>query len=164
MSKVMIILPVMVYFILLVILILNIEQKSQVIKYSFLTFILTLVLSFFLINELVMDYLLSIIIRYFYFPTFSSILLTLLVTMTIFLYNIFMDNVTDKKRIINYIFSSLIFIGYIELMMPGVDINSYNSLYSLSNLIWLRFISRTFILWMITRLIIKYFQYFGKRG
>ena len=153
----------MVYFILLVILILNIEEKSKIIKYSFFLFVITLFTALFFVNELVMDYLISIVIRYFYFPTFSSIILTIIVTMAILVYNVFVDYINSRKRIVNYVFTSFIFIGYILFAIQNIDVNSYNALYTGNSLICLRYIARAFILWMIVLLMIKYFGYFTKK-
>lgn len=162
--KILIAGSIMVYFILLIILILNIEEKSKIIKSSFFLFIIVLFIALFLINEIIMDYLISIIIRYFYFPTFSSIILTIIVTMVILMYNIFDDYLSTKKRIVNYVFTSFIFIGYILFAIQNIDVNSYNALYNENSLICLRYISRTFILWMIVIGFIKYFSYFGRKG
>ena len=151
---------IMVYFILLVILVLNMEDRSKIIKNSFLIFMVALVTALFFVNELVMEFIISAIIRYFYFPTFSTIIVTLIITMIIFVANIFDDEKKDKKRIINYVFSSFIFIAYIILMLLDVDINSYTSLYDGDSLICLRYISRTFAIWMIINGLIKYFHYF----
>ena len=158
--KLKITLSLMVYFVLLIILVLNMEDKSKIIKYSFLVFMIALVTALFFVNELIMDYIISVIIRYFYFPSFTSIIVTLLLTMATFLYNIFDDNKSDKIRIINYIFASYIFVSYIVFMMLNVNINSYNALYDGNSLICLRYISRTFILWIIVNMAIKYYHYF----
>ena len=88
---------IMVYFILLIILVLNMEDKSKIIKNSFLTFMVLLVMALFFVNELVMDYVISAIIRYIYFPTFSSIIVTLMVTIIIFIKNIYDDEKNEKK-------------------------------------------------------------------
>ena len=161
--KVLISGAIMIYFILLVILILNMEEKSKVIKFSFLLFVVTLFTALFFVNEIVMDYLISIVIRYIYYPTFSSIILTIIVTMGFLLYNVFNDHMNSKKRIVNYVFTSFIFIGYILFAIQNIDINSYNMLYSGNSLMCLRYITRTFILWMFVILMIKYFSYFTKR-
>lgn len=158
-----IIVAVMIYFVLLIILVLNIEEKSKIIKNSFLVFMIALVTGFFFVNELVMDYIVSIIIRYFYYPTFASIIITLIFTMVIFINNIFDDEIHDKKRIINYIFASFIFVSYVILMLQDIDINSSISLYQGDNLICLRCISRTFIIWQLVNVLIKYFAYFLKK-
>lgn len=154
---------VMVYFVLLIILVLNLEDRSKVIKNSFLFFMIALVTCLFFVNELVMDYILSVIIRYYYYPTFTSIIITLILTMIIFISNIYDDDKNDKRRIINYIFASSIFVSYIILMSQNLDINSALSLYQGDNLICLRCVSRTFILWQIVNILIRYFSYFLKK-
>lgn len=153
----------MTYFVLLIILVLNMEDKSKIIKNSFLVFLIALITALFFVNELVMDYIISVIIRYFYFPSFTAIIVTLLLTVIIFINNIFDDEIKDKRRIINYIFSSFIFISYIIFMMLDVDVNSSIALYDGDSLICLRYISRTFMLWMIVNVLIKYFYYFLKK-
>ncbi len=161
--KMQITIAVMTYFVLLIILVLNMEDKSKIIKNSFLVFMIALVTALFFVNELVMDYIISIIIRYFYYPTFTSIIITLILTMIIFINNIYDDEFKDKRRIVNYIFASFIFISYIIFMFLDVDINSPNALYNGDSLLCLRYISRTFILWMIVNVLIKYFYYFLKK-
>lgn len=156
-------LAIAVYFILLIILVLNMEDRSKIIKNSFLLFMVSLVIALFFVNELIMDYIISVIIRYFYFPSFTSIIVTLLLTMVIFIYSIFNDEMKDKTRIINYIFASYIFIYYIVFMFLDIDINSFNALYDGDSLLCLRYISRTFILWIVVNVFIKYFYYFLKK-
>ena len=163
MIKVIIASSIMIYFVLLVILVLNIEEKSKIIKYSFLLFMLALMISLFFVNELIMDYLISIIVRYLYFPTFSSIIATIFITMFIFVFNVFNDSKKDKNRIINYIFASFIFVAYIIFMLLDIDINSYNDLYSGNSLLCLKYISRTFVIWMIINGLIKYYRYFIRK-
>ena len=135
--KVLIALSVMIYFVLLIILVLNITDKSKIIKYSFATFMVSLIVALFLVNEIVMDYIISIVIRYLYFPTFSSILATVMLSIFIFLYNIFKETKNDKERIINYIFASFILVAYIIFTAQKIDINSVNALYSENSLICL---------------------------
>ena len=154
---------IMVYFILLIILVLNMEDKSKIIKNSFLAFMVALIVGLFVVNELVMDYIISVIIRYLYFPTFAMIIASLIITMVIFVSNIFDDKKNSKKRIINYVFSSLIFISYVIFMTLDIDINSSTAMYQGDSLNCLRYISRTFALWMIVNGFIKYFSYFPKR-
>ena len=100
------------------------------------------------------------IVKYFYFPSFIAIVVTLILTMIIFINSIYDDEMHNKKRIVNYIFASFIFISYIIFMFLDIDINSYNALYEGNSLLCLRYISRTFILWMLVNVFIKYFHYF----
>ncbi len=162
--KLKIALTIMVYFVLLIILVLNMEDKSKIIKNSFLLFMIALITTLFFVNELVMDYIISVIIRYIYYPSFTAIIVTLLLTMIIFIYSIFEDDLSDKMRIVNYIFASFIFVSYIIFMMLDIDINSYNALYAGDSLICLRYITRTFVLWLIVNVIIKYYHFFLTRN
>ena len=151
---------IMVYFILLIILILNMEDKSKIIKNSFLVFIMVLFTALFFVNELVMDYIISQIIRYIYYPTFASIIATLVFMMIILVSNVYDDKKKDKIRIINYTFSCFIIIAFVIFSFLKIDINSYNALYTGDSLICLRYISRTFILWLVITAFIKYFSLF----
>lgn len=163
MTRILVALTIMISFILLIILVLNMEEKSKIIKSSFAIFMIMFFVCFFLINELVMDYLLSIILKYFYFPSFSSIILTVLIAMGLFIYILSNKKLSDKYRIMNYIFVFFILVGYVILMILDVDINSYNELYNGINLKCLRYITRTFILWMLALGSIKYYSFFFKR-
>lgn len=156
-------LSIMVYFVLLIILVLNLTDKSKIIKYSFVIFMISLILLLFFVNEIVMDYIISIVIRYWYYPTFSSILATVIISIGIFLYNILIDKKKYKERIINYIFASFILIGYVIFMSLNVNINSVSSLYADYSLVCLRYISRTFVLWGLAYLIMKYVKIISKR-
>ena len=156
-------LAIIVYLVLLIILVLNISDKSKIIKYSFMVFMISLIIALFFANEVVMDYIISIFIRYLDYPTFSSILATVMATMIIFLYSIFRESKNDLERIINYVFASLIIVVYIIFMAQNIDINSYNALYADNSLLCLKYISRTFTIWMVILLIIKYFKFIIKK-
>ena len=158
--KLKITIAIMVYFVLFIILLLNMEDKSKIIKNSFLVFMVSLVVALFFVNELVMDYILSMIIKYFYFPSFIAVVATLIITMILFINSIFDDEMEHKRRLINYIFASFIFISYIIFMFLDIDINSYNALYDGDSLKRKKYISRTFMLWMVVNIFIKYFHYF----
>ena len=156
-------LSVMIYFVLLIILVLNMDDKSKIIKNSFLLFIVTLIVALFFVNEMVMDYIITIIIRYFYYPTFASIIATIILTMIMFINCIYDDDMNDFFRITSYIFASYIFVAFIIFMFLNIDVNSYNALYNGDSLICLRYISRTFTLWIGVIILFKYFYYFGKK-
>ena len=154
---------VMISFVLLIILVLNFEEKSKIIKYSYLLFVVSLFIALFLVNEMVMDYLLSEIIRYLYFPRFSSIIATVVASMIIFVYYLFNDHFENNYRIFNYIFLCFILAAYAIFTFIGIDVNSYNSLYNGNSLLCLRYISRTFSIWLVINIIIRYFKYFLKK-
>ena len=160
--KYVISLSIMVYFILYIILILNLTDKSKVIKYSFITFMSALIIAIFFINEIVMDYLISVVIRYIYYPTFSSILLTVIISIIVFLQNIIFEKKDDKRRIINYTFASFIIIVFIIFLSLDININSYNSLYREDSLLCIRYISRTSIIWLMINSICKFYKFLNK--
>ena len=162
-TKILVTATIMVYFILLIIFALNLHDKSKIIKGSFIAFIITLFLFTFFFNELIMDYLISIFIRFYYFPSFSSIIMVLLFSMGMFIWILNNEKLAEKYRIINIIFIFFIFIGYIIFMIMDIDVNSYSELYNGSSLKCLRYISRTFYLWIIVLVSIKYCKYLVKR-
>ena len=124
---------------------------------------ISLFIALFFVNEIVMDYIISIIIRYLYFPTFASIITTLIISMIMFIANIYNDKKNDKIRIINYIFACFIIVFFVIFSFLNVDVNSYNALYSGDSLMCLRYISRTFTIWVIVITFTKYFSYFSKK-
>ena len=162
--KYVISLSIMVYFILYIILVLNLTDKSKVIKYSFITFMLVLVTSLFFINEIVMDYLISIVIRYIFFPTFSSILACVIISIILFLINIMREDINDNLKIINYTFASFIIIAYIIFLSLNININSFNDLYREDSLLCIRYISRTSIIWLIVNNGYRFYSRLIKRG
>ena len=154
----------MVYFILYTILVLNLTDRSKVIKYSFIVFMLVLITSLFFINEIVMDYLISIVIRYIYFPTFSSILACVIISIILFLINIIREDINDTLRIINYTFASFIIIAYIIFLSLNINVNSFNNLYSEDSLLCIRYISRTSIIWLIINNVYRFYNRLIKKG
>ena len=161
--KYVISLSIMIYFILYIILVLNITDKSKIIKYSFVTFMIVLIVSLFFINEIVMDYIISIVIRYLYYPTFSSVLATVIVSIIVFLHNIISDRKSDILRIMNYTFASFIIIAYIIFLSLNVNLNSYNALYSEDSLLCIRYIARTFVIWIMVVAIYKFYLNLNKK-
>lgn len=161
--KYVISLSIMIYFILYIILVLNLTDKSKIIKYSFVVFMFVLIFSLFFVNEIVMDYIISIVIRYLYYPTFSSILATVIVSIIVFLYNIISDRKSDILRIMNYTFASFIIIAYIIFLSLNVNLNSYNALYSEDSLLCIRYIARTFVIWIMVVAIYKFYLNLNKK-
>ena len=161
--KYVISLSIMIYFILYIILVLNLTDKSKIIKYSFVTFMIVLIVSLFFINEIVMDYIISIVIRYLYYPTFSSVLATVIISIIVFLHNIISDRKSDILRIMNYTFASFIIIAYIIFLSLNVNLNSYNALYSEDSLLCIRYIARTFVIWIMVVAIYKFYLNLNKK-
>lgn len=153
----------LIYSVLLFILVVNMHKKNKVIKYGFIILFITLVIILMLSNEVIINTLLRSMINYLYFPSFTSYIVTVTLSLCILVYSIFNEKLPDKIRIINYVFASLMIVSYVIFLMLEVDITSYNSLYNVGSLFCLRYVTRTFIVWAIILLIIKYFRFFLKK-
>lgn len=153
----------LIYSVLLFILVVNMHKKNKVIKYGFIILFITLVIILMLSNEVIINTLLRSMINYLYFPSFTSYIVTVTLSLCILVYSIFNERLPDKIRIINYVFASLMIVSYVIFLMLEVDITSYNSLYNVGSLFCLRYVTRTFTLWVIILLIIKYFRFFLKK-
>lgn len=164
MTKYIGLISLVIYSILVLILIINLKERNNFIKNaSFLLFFL-LGISFLIYNQGIINEGLRFFIRYIYFPTSNSFVLTIFLTICILLYSLFSDRLANKTKIINYVFSSFLFIVYIVFMTLNIDMSSYNSLYSNPSLFWLRIGTRGFVIWMVILVILKYFQFFKKKG
>lgn len=152
-----------VYILLVFILIINEEKKSKIIKYAFIFLFFLLSMSFLYFNQTIIDQVLRSVIEYIYFPNFVAYLITIFLTLCIFLYSVFNEQMHRKIKIINYIFSGILIVSYIVFMMLNVDVSSYNALYDSTSLICLRCGTRIFLGWMVSILILKYYKCFLKK-
>lgn len=152
-----------VYFLVIIILSFNTKKENKVIKYSGIVLFVLLALLFAFYNEKVIDRVIASVIRYFYFPSFTSYILTIFVSFIILVMSLICDKIDKRCRIINYIFSILIIVSYITFNLLEVDISSYNALYNGESLFCLRYVSRMFLGWLVVLGVFKYYQYFCKR-
>lgn len=160
MSEIIGVSSLFIYFLLMLILVINMHKKNKIIKFIFIAIILAFIAVMLFVNEDIFNSILRLLVEYIYYPTFNNYLITLGIALVILGYSIFNDKLYDKERIINYIFSCLLIVSYIIFMVQGVDIYSYNSLYTGASLICLRYVTRTFILWLIVLFNIRYYRYF----
>ena len=158
MTRIITLITILIYLLLVMILVVNIHKKSKVIKYLFSISLIAIFLYILMNNDVMINYILKFIIRLLYYPTFTSCMIILLATIGILLYSLFDDKMNTKIRIFNYIFSSLLLIAYILFMIINIDVTSYNALYNGNCLICIRYISRTFIVWITLITSIKYFS------
>jgi len=153
-----------IYSILVLILIINLKEKNSFIKNAFILLFFLLAVTFLIYNQGIINDGLSFFIRYIYFPTSNSFVLTIFLTICILLYSLFNDKLANKIKIINYVFSSFLFVIYIVFMTLNIDMSLYNSLYSNPSLFLLRISTRSFVIWIVILSIIKYCQFFKCRG
>lgn len=149
-----------IYGILILILVINENKQNKIIKYSFLGLFFIASVIFLYFNQEIIDQVLRMLIRYIYFPSFNSYLITIFLTLCVLLYSILSEKMSKIIKIVNYIFSCLLIVTYVIFMMLKVDVSSYNSLYSSISLICIRYSARAFIVWLTVVLSIKYFRSF----
>jgi len=108
----------------------------------------------------ILNNVLYFILKYLYFPTFFEYSLTIVLAFFLLLYTIFNDQITEKVRIINYVFCSLLIVSYAIFLMLQIDVTVYSKLYTGDSLLCLRYATRGFSLWIVIQLIVKYYNYF----
>lgn len=161
MNKVILPLIIMIYLIIFTILIINLYKKNKYIKYTYLLFFLLMFTIIFCSDLTILDEILYYIIKYIYYPTYYSCILTILIMIIISIYTLINKKQSNKEKIINYVFSGLIFISYIIFLTLNINILEYKLLYTGYSLLCLRLITRSFGIWLIIIGIIKYYRFFG---
>lgn len=163
MNKIFIPLVVIVGLLLLCVLIFNLSKKNKIVKYVFILFIIALFIVFDRVNNAALNSILYFIIRYLDYPEIDYYNVTLGITLIILVYTIFNENIKDKEKIINYIFSILIITSYVIFTINKYDVNSYNVIYKGMPLHLLRYLTKTFTLWIITNISIGYYKFITKK-
>jgi hypothetical protein len=148
------------YLIFIMVLVFNLHKKSKIIKAVFATLILVFVALLLQYNDSVLDSVLSLVVRYLYFPSFATFMVIIFGSLGILFYSIFNEKLTINTRIINFVFASWIVIVYLIFVLLRLDVTSYLSLYTGTSLICLRFVSRGFLLWIVVLTSIRFFHYF----
>ena len=148
------------YLVFLMLLVVNLNKKNRIVKGIFAVLIIAFLGILMRSNETVLDSVLAIIVRYIYFPSFSTFMLIVLGSLIILLYSVYSDKMPNKMRMVNYVFASWIIIDYIIFILLKLDVTSYIELYSGTSLTCLRFVSRGFLLWVVTLVIMKTIYYY----
>lgn len=160
MEKIIVPFVMIVYLILIIILVINMRKRNKLIKFTFILFFVLMLFVINVYNETIVDNFLYYLLKYIYFPSFFAYSITIILSFLFLLYTIFNDQMAEKARIINYIFGSLLIVSYIIFLLLKIDVVLYNSLYTGDSLLCLRYATRTFTLWLIVLVIIKYYNYF----
>ena len=154
------IISLVIYLFFLMVLVYNLHKKNKIIKGIFALLIIAFIGILLQYNETVLDSVLSLVVRYIYYPNFATFMVLVFVSLGILLYTIFNDKMHVKTRIINYVFSSWIIIAYIIFVLLSLDVTSVLALYSGTSLICLRFVTRGFLVWVVTLVALKSYYYF----
>lgn len=140
----------------------NLNKKSKIVKYIFAALIIPFLGILMKSNDTVLDSVLALIVRYIYFPNFATFMLIVFGSLIILLYSVFTDRIPKTMRMVNYIYSSWIIVAYIIFILLRLDVTSYTELYSGTSLTCLRFITRGFLVWVVTLLCMKVYYYYMK--
>ncbi len=154
------IMSLVIYLFFLIVLVYNLHKKNKIIKGLFALLIVAFVAILLQYNESALDSVLSLVVRYIYYPSFAIFMLVVFMSLGIMLYTIFGDKLSVKTRIVNYIFSSWIIIAYIIFVLLSLDVTSSLALYTGTSLICLRFVTRGFLVWLIVLMVMKSYHYF----
>ena len=152
------------YLVFLMLLVVNLKRKNKIVKGIFAGLIILFLGILLRSNESVLDSVLALIVRYIYFPSFSTFMVIVLGALVILLYSVFSDKIPKNMRIINYVFASWIIIDYIIFILLKLDVTSYIELYEGTSLTCLRFVSRGFLLWVLTLVVMKAYYAFIKEN
>lgn len=148
------------YLVFLIILVTNLNKNNKIVKGIFAVLIIIFLAILMRSNETVLDSVLALVVRYIYFPSFATFMLIVLGSLVILLYSVYTDKIPKKMRMINFVFASWIIIDYIIFILLKLDVTSYIELYSGTSLICLRFVTRGFLVWIVTLSIMKVYYHY----
>lgn len=148
------------YLVFLMILVTNLNKNNKIVKGIFAVLIIIFLAILMRSNETVLDSVLALVVRYIYFPSFATFMIIVLGSLVILLYSVYTDKIPKKMRMINFVFASWIIIDYIIFILLKLDVTSFIELYSGSSLICLRFVTRGFLVWVVTLSIMKVYYHY----
>ena len=148
------------YLVFLMILVTNLNKNNKIVKGIFAVLIIIFLAILMRSNETVLDSVLALVVRYIYFPSFATFMIIVLGSLVILLYSVYTDKIPKKMRMINFVFASWIIIDYIIFILLKLDVTSFIELYSGTSLICLRFVTRGFLVWVVTLSIMKVYYHY----
>lgn len=163
MNNVVLIVSSFVYFIIFIILLLNIKYKNDIIRILFMVFVGFLVSIVTITNDSIMDFIIESIIRFIYFPSISAVLVITFIALICFMYSLYNFKLDKLIMIVNYLYSCLIFVCYINFTSLSINSDLYSSIYTGDSLILIRIMSISTIVWGLIIFIRKGLKYIFKR-
>lgn len=157
-------LVIFIYFVLVTILIINIHERNSVIKKACILFFAFVFIAITFYDDSIVDKFLYYLLKYIYYPEYHIYMFTVLFMILVFIYSVFNNKLSNGIRVFNYTFCGISLVSYIFFVVLKVDILSYKELYSGGSLICLRAVSRGFLIWITVMLLLKYYNYFAKKG
>lgn len=156
-------LVIFIYFVLVVILIINLHEKNEIIKKASLLFFAFTFIAITLYDDSVVDKLLYYLLKYIYYPSYHIYMFTVLFMILVFIYSVFNNKLSNRIRVFNYAFCGIAIVSYIFFLLYKTDTFVYKDLYSGGSLICLRAVSRGFTIWASVTLMTKYYHYFVRK-
>lgn len=164
MSKLIFPLIIFIYFVLVVILIINIHERNKIVKKASVLFFALSFIAIVFYDETVLEKFIYYILKYIYYPSYHIYVFTVLFMILVFIYSVFADKLSNKIRVFNYAFCSIAIVSYIIFIIKDIDVLVYKSLYSDATLICMRAVTRGFTMWLLSILLVKYYKYFVSKG
>ena len=139
----------------LVILIMNNKKNSKVVKYSFIIYgVIYLFLIVLLDNSYIYEFL-KALITYIWYPTYLLFVVTVIISIVLFIYSILSKKIDILSKIVNYIFFLCSFVCYNTFLSLKIDPLIYDELYSSNSLLLMRINNIVFIVTIILNIILR---------
>ena len=139
----------------IIILILNNNIKSKVINIFFYVLSLAFLILIILFDNSFIYSFLKTIITYLWYPNYLLFVITILVSIIVFILTLLRKKIDLVNKILNYILFIIMFSCYNIYNSFGIDASLYEELYQLRSVIILRIVNITFFIWLIIKVILK---------
>lgn len=151
---------------------LNLKTNKKIIKMfvpiSILLFLAFIAMGFHNYVVAAIEQLIKMIMNYFYFPSMAFYFIIIILSTIFLIYNVWTNKYSEKYKILNYIFSLILYILFIGLfsyiVSNGISLSMDYSIYKDQYIISFVQISNiVFAIWIITLAIIKLYKYFKEK-
>ena len=125
----------------LVILIINDKKNNKLIKYSFIIYSIIYFLLIILFDNNYIYEFLKAMITYIWYPTYLLFVITIIVSIILFIYSLLSKKITFLNKLANYIFFLITFVCYNTFLSLKIDPTIYSELYTNNSLLLMRIAS-----------------------
>lgn len=154
------------------VLIYNLKRKNQLVQMLslgvYLGFVIGIIISYGAYVQTSVNSFVKAILNYIYFPSTVVYFFILVFVTIMILYTLFSKKITDLKKIINYLFFSIIYFFFMSFMAlsayDGVDLMDITNLYKNDTILSLVQISNfLLVVWLLFTGFYYLYKYFKKR-
>ena len=154
------------------VLIYNLKRKNQLVQMLslgvYLGFVIGIIISYGAYVQTSVNSFVKAILNYIYFPSTVVYFFILVFVTIMILYTLFSKNITDLKKIINYLFFSIIYFFFMSFMAlsayDGVDLMDITNLYKNDTILSLVQMSNFLLVtWLLFTGFYYLYKYFKKR-